>query len=523
MQKSKNWTAEKELTRHELTERAMATTADPFLSLSTPFLLVICPFLDPSDLLNLRLTCRRTLELLHQEHASEQLWRLMLTQNFAIDSEEDYTQTLAIAPPAENLPSIFGVPYNRAIHQVSSAFEAWKYWIKCSRRFYAHNSEDCPIRHLPLKRALLLHGPYFLRAAKLWSRVLEWTQNLELCATLGPRLEATLLFKRGMFHGGWAEYCNEPGLAACQAVYAFCGGTEVMPSSFEDPFGGLFGGYQMYDYSSCTHFIRPRALPSDRIMIAIDAFIGGDNKKTFCIHVNTGMVELHCANNLIIPAIDRSVLSKQTAGDETRGAVLKWLEEYVNRLCTGQIGVGVLGTGVYRQQSILLFPQITEASVMTTTMEEPAIVSRAVTRDVEVVASSVYAPQVARIIYYIRIRLLTPQDTDYVSAVDRSFDTCQLQTRHWRIYNTATGNVERVDGEGVVGRYPILHEGGYAEVAGGKVFPGSFSYTSCTGPMPGSLSGHLTFVPGSLSSPTGPSFDVILKPFALDNNPTFLY
>ena len=180
------------------------TTAELFLSLpSTPFLLIVCPFLDPCDLLNLRLTCRRTLELLHQEQASEELWRLMLTQNF--DIHADFEQTLAIAPLSEDCPSIFGVPPSEAIQQVSSAFEAWKYWIKCSLRFYSSNGRnDCHLKDLP-NRSLLLNGPYFLRAAKLWSRQLEWMERPDLSGSVGSRIQRNLSQQRGLFHYGWRE------------------------------------------------------------------------------------------------------------------------------------------------------------------------------------------------------------------------------------------------------------------------------------------------------------------------------
>jgi uncharacterized protein affecting Mg2+/Co2+ transport len=81
-----------------------------------------------------------------------------------------------------------------------------------------------------------------------------------------------------------------------------------------------------------------------------------------------------------------------------------------------------------------------------------------------------------------------------------------------------------VDGEGVIGMYPVLREDGYEN--GGEFSPGVFQYQSCTGAMgsTGSFGGHIAFVPGRLQSPTtGEQFMAELKPFLLDDKPNFLY
>ena len=134
-------------------------------------------------------------------------------------------------------------------------------------------------------------------------------------------------------------------------------------------------------------------------------------------------------------------------------------------------------------------------------------------------------------IYNIRIRLLQPHDNNtvaeedggiYLTPKERGFETCQLRSRHWQICNTETGESSDVHGQGVIGMYPILEEGGYTD--GGERLDGTFQYQSCTGPMrKGYFQGSLEFVPGSIDSPTGPPFQVELKPFLLDNEPTFLY
>mmetsp|Transcript_17751 Transcript_17751/g.36883 ORF Transcript_17751/g.36883 Transcript_17751/m.36883 type:complete len:600 (-) Transcript_17751:52-1851(-) len=72
----------------------------------------------------------------------------------------------------------------------------------------------------------------------------------------------------------------------------------------------------------------------------------------------------------------------------------------------------------------------------------------------------------------------------------------QLLSRHWR-FEDSEGGVQVVDGEGVIGMYPILHnDGSYSEK--GRHYPrdkfGPFSYQSCTGNLDVvKMTGHLRF------------------------------
>jgi uncharacterized protein affecting Mg2+/Co2+ transport len=79
-------------------------------------------------------------------------------------------------------------------------------------------------------------------------------------------------------------------------------------------------------------------------------------------------------------------------------------------------------------------------------------------------------------------------------------------------------------GDGVIGLFPVLREGGYRSDEQGRVgewCEGCFAYQSCSGAMGpgGSFGGELTFVPGTMASPTGPPFEVRVAPFALDLPP----
>jgi len=166
-------------------------------------------------------------------------------------------------------------------------------------------------------------------------------------------------------------------------------------------------------------------------------------------------------------------------------SLLRWFEEHANRLQKGFLSVGKID----RFDSIVRYP----------TVADTANCSRAVTRGVEVVASSIYVPEMSMHVYSIRIRLLTPDDGDeYMSPEQRGFETCQLVSRYWKISMKGPRRgprgaepqpvIQEVRGEGVIGMYPLLFEGGFrnyetgedGELEEGDDTNGQFSYQSCT-------------------------------------------
>ena len=85
------------------------------------------------------------------------------------------------------------------------------------------------------------------------------------------------------------------------------------------------------------------------------------------------------------------------------------------------------------------------------------------------------------------MRLLSAGQPGALSAAERGFETAQLRGRHW-ILRVEDGEDEHVHGDGVVGRYPLLREGGWREdeqraryfspttVAPGEEMEGTFIY-----------------------------------------------
>jgi ApaG protein len=80
-------------------------------------------------------------------------------------------------------------------------------------------------------------------------------------------------------------------------------------------------------------------------------------------------------------------------------------------------------------------------------------------------------------------------------------DTVQLLTRYWRITN-AMGQVEEVEGEGVIGKQPTLAAGEKFEYASGVPL------TTPTGFMEGTY---------HMSNQKGERFDVVIPAFSLDS------
>ncbi len=89
-----------------------------------------------------------------------------------------------------------------------------------------------------------------------------------------------------------------------------------------------------------------------------------------------------------------------------------------------------------------------------------------------------------------------------IEVENRGARTVQLVTRHWRITD-AMGAQSSVDGDGVIGKQPVIRPGD------------CFRYTSgCPLAAPsGMMGGHYTMV----ETDTGRAFDVTIPTFALDS------
>mmetsp|Transcript_27327 Transcript_27327/g.62992 ORF Transcript_27327/g.62992 Transcript_27327/m.62992 type:complete len:497 (-) Transcript_27327:120-1610(-) len=295
-------------------------------------------------------------------------------------------------------------------------------------------------------------------------------------------------------------------------------GMDVMES--EDDFAqGIFGGYAAY-----RHEISSIMLPLTAAL-TLTAFLQ-ERIPALREHHRTKMVFANSYNFDKIFLVDtqdlgvyiwtrrQDPLLERAAPCNVENPFLAWVVEYVKRLETGVYTMRALRPEkAPATTGICLFP--TDGSGY----------SRCVTRGVEVVASCIYMPESPQgWTYSISFSLV-----DSVGERERGYKTCQLKSRQWEIQEDGRSAPETVNGEGVIGFFPILTDGGW--VLNRESDPhdqyyrepgfvqGAFQYQSCAGRLPsmkGSFGGTLTFIPGTINKPTGPPFQVKLEPFRLE-------
>lgn len=285
---------------------------------------------------------------------------------------------------------------------------------------------------------------------------------------------------------------------------------------------GLFGGYQTYDHEVCTVFLPLDAAMNitqhfcqmlrDRIPDLTENVLA--NKVVFAMSFNAVKVFFVDVRDGRVYVFTRKrfaalELAVPDSGATTDGFV-RWFEEYGRRLQSNFYTMDYLRPEeAPLQMGISLFPNA------------PPELTVCVTRGVEVRASCIYMPEhQAGWTYSIAIRLVGTKE-------ERGFEQCQLVSRHWEIEEEGRHECERVDGDGVIGLFPILVEGGWLrnrESDPHGQYPshgraeGAFRYQSCSGrngAMRGRFGGAMTFVPGTRKQPSGETFRVKVEPFRL--------
>jgi hypothetical protein len=485
----------------------------------------ILPFVTSSDWLNFRAASRRCYEIIHGHHdvgatqqqeqqqndeESEALWRLALVRDYRFEElQEDGDDRRSLMYQSirchDNAYGDGPFLTTSDVFTASKAFESWKHWRKIDVRLHPSYA---PRFDIPTNSQVV--GPYFLRAASLWQKIEQWCSDESLSGTLGPIIQSTLI-------PGFAFDSEPPNgkYSAMMAICAFYSGQSIGAGlvARRSSLPGLFGGYSAYDSVSHSYYSRPIPAPAllgpNYLMIADDVALDGYNYKTV-LDVESGEVRVFVNDGR------QAVMFNAVNGDDEEefdDQYLRWFEHHANQLRCYSVG------DLAGYQSILRYPNL----------NDPSRCSRAVTRGVEVVASSVYSAAMSLFIYSIRIRLLRPEDGEgYMTAEERGFDTCQLVSRYWRItHGNIANNVEEVRGEGVIGYYPMLREGEYDKwysEDGGQSFTNEgsgtngeyFSYQSCTRTGV-SMEGQLQFKVGDdmLLDGGAEVFDVRVAPFPL--------
>ena len=305
---------------------------------------------------------------------------------------------------------------------------------------------------------------------------------------------------------------------------------------------GLFGGVSFYDNFKCVRMLSLARSEYWTSRLRHHSWLAGEQVEdeegweerrgrlvVFAASFDLGKIfVVDCLSSEVLMLSGGRLQSCCPASGD---GVLAWFSEFANRLEAGWYPVRVLHESLpFDAQGISLFA------------EKGPGVSIAVTRGVQVKVSVVYAAEITRddqhtFAYSVRLQLLPREEQMRLEAgaVD-AVSSCQLNTRHWQIYNDEGVMEDEIRGEAVIGLFPHLQAGGT-----------EFRYQSCTraelsskttkdqrfvsqaGAMPaltfdfGRMSGDFGFVEGSRSMPTGPTFDVICPSFSLAVQGGFLY
>ncbi|KAG4973903.1 hypothetical protein AAZX31_11G123900 [Glycine max] len=349
------------------------------------------------------------------------------------------------------------------------------------------------------------------RVKRCWDKIKTWLTNNF------PEAEATLC--KGATEADIQELENVLKVKLplpSRILYRFHNGQEIAKADPETTtYGsslGLIGGYSFY-----SHLVNVYLLPIRQIILetkqtrrhlsflrrskyVLVAASSTYSRKLFFLNCTNGQLYVGTRDLLtegdIIPCVPHDLINlhQELNISEQQDAMLLWLEEHGRRLEHGFIKLHDKGNG----KSINLFP------------EEPPLCSMAVTNGVKVRASALVIPELIdlqddleKYLFAYSIRLsLEPQGC---TINGMSFSSCQLHWRHW-IIRANDIVISDVNGEAVIGQYPLLRPGAQEFVYQSRMHL----------PTPsGSIEGSFTFIPGRLADPKGDPFLATVARFPL--------
>ncbi|KAG2484729.1 hypothetical protein HYH03_016476 [Edaphochlamys debaryana] len=296
------------------------------------------------------------------------------------------------------------------------------------------------------------------------------------------------------------------------------GGGPESETELASIFHGLFGGYSVYSHLVVTRLMPlrraalwTRELELSKLRPQLLAFACSYRVRDKMFVADAASGSLAVARRGMGPDGQRLGLQPAVPPAEVPGAKdgpLRWFEEYARRLAGGWYEVATLDDDYPEgSRAICLFPLVAPG------------LTQEVTKGVRVRVSVVYAPEESppgkhMFAYSVRFCLLPLQQQLAAlppgSCAAQAVARCQLMTRHWVIRDENDEQVDEVRGDGVIGLYPLLEEGG-----------AEFAYCSCThqASSRGSMEGEFRFVEGSIERQAGPPFDVACANFRLDLPP----
>jgi len=346
-----------------------------------------------------------------------------------------------------------------------------------------------------------------IQAIEIWSRCKRALRQLNLTKTLESLKPPP---SREFFERAAGKHPSS--LLAFYAIHA--GQSQLTERSSDDEFfAGLFGSYSCYNYFYSMRLIHVRESPIGWVTptsVMVGMNLG--NPRTFLV-LDYGANEGPDGSMYF----GYQVNTRHLVG---RGGILSYFETYTERL----------ERKMYR--SSIIHPDSPSSLGLSLFAETGDAVSVAITNGVEVRASARWFPErkhgAMNFGYSIRIHLAATSSDDGATS-------CQLVDRNWE-FHYEDGTINRVQGEGVIGKQPILFRrddgtSGYIDMGPGgngqTNLNKKFVYQSQSGPVPGTSSkdvaktknacvrGTFSFRPGSIAAPTGPLFFVTVAEFPL--------
>ncbi|KAK9844452.1 hypothetical protein WJX74_002702 [Apatococcus lobatus] len=387
------------------------------------------------------------------------------------------------------------------------------------------------------QQSLGRYGPAACQARSTFSRLEKWTQKNvpDVYASLRPG-------------------ATEEDLNAAEASLGLKLPAALDLGAIHSLLHGLFGGYTFYEYLACGRFLslaqsialtaqlqaqfakglgEEAAHEAFRHLFLIASAYQPAEKRT-----KVFFIVLHGGNDHEVATMDqpdflREFINQMSAMNPSDPSPMKrtlplipaapdssseWAGQQYSVLRWFRALADQLEAGMLAADQLLKYKGL-PASGISLYPAAPPLQSRAVTCGLEIKASAIFVPEQSRcsqskyhFAYSVRFRLLSIEEQEAMRS-PASLRSAQLLTRHWRIHDAAEAGFEAVDGDGVIGQYPLL-------IAGGD----EYVYQSCTacGRMGGWMEGSFTFIEGSLQQPDGPQFDAQCARFPLDR-PGFIF
>ncbi|XP_022979795.1 F-box protein SKIP16 [Cucurbita maxima] len=352
--------------------------------------------------------------------------------------------------------------------------------------------------------------PLVERVKRCWDRIENWLRN--------NYPEALVTLREGASEDDIQELENALKVKLplpTRILYRFHNGQDLKGRYVDSVRGfpyGLIGGYTFYEQTVNVYLLPLRQVITETKSIIQELGFSRRSKfivvassstlvhKVFFLNCASGQLFVGTANlredGEMIPCVPGALINSvhEYNTDQQQDAMLLWLEEHVQRLENGIIKLRETNN----IRSISLFP------------EEPPFCSVATTNGVRVRASAIFIPEFTDLLdsggnyqFSYSIRMSLQPEGCIMNGM--TFSSCQLHLRHW-IIRANDYVVSRVNGEAVIGKYPLLQPG-----------EKEFVYESCSSlhSSMGSIEGSFTFVPGSLTYQEGSPFEVQVSRFPL--------